>query len=358
MNKYNFLHLITAAAVLALQGCGGGGGGTSEPPPTQPSPPPPTSSQPSTPQPPTSTSISAATATANNNAMCTAIAPFHWEIGDKNGSMVSGNTGDGSVTETTPLLLASASKWIFGAYLTQLRGGNVTAADIKALTMNTGYTSLVYAACLRALPSTQAAETVDQCFTSGTNNTYTAANDGKFHYDGGHFQWYADTALGLGGDNSTALTTAVAAQVGQDFSFSYDSPQLAGGAKSTAADYAIFLRKMLNGQLVISSLLGADAVCTNPTTCPTSTYAPIPSTESWHYSLAHWVEDDPVVGDGSFSSPGAFGFYPWIDHSKTYYGILARYATNTGGTLATAPYYQSVQCGRVIRKAWSTGVQQ
>ena len=61
------------------------------------------------------------------------------------------------------------------------------------------------------------------------------------------------------------------------------------------------------------------------------------------------MEDDPVVGDGAFSSPGAFGFYPWIDASKTYYGVLARQgAAGTG--------VDSVNCGRLIRKAWVTGV--
>ena len=32
-----------------------------------------------------------------------------------------------------------------------------------------------------------------------------------------------------------------------------------------------------------------------------------------------------MAGDGAFSSPGLFGFYPWIDAGKTYYGVLARY---------------------------------
>ena len=66
---------------------------------------------------------------------------------------------------------------------------------------------------------------------------------------------------------------------------------------------------------------------------------------SWHYSLGHWVEDDPAVGDGAFSSPGAFWFYPWIDQSKTYYGIVAR-KDHAGSAV------DSVNCGREIRKAW------
>ena len=72
--------------------------------------------------------------------------------------------------------------------------------------------------------------------------------------------------------------------------------------------------------------------------------------ESWHYSVGHWVEDDPVVGDGAYSSAGLFGFYPWIDASKTYYGIVGRVIPD--GAM------DSVECGRIIRKAWLSGISQ
>ena len=118
----------------------------------------------------------------------------------------------------------------------------------------------------------------------------------------------------------------------------------------SSSSYALFLRKMLAGQLLMGSMLGAHPVCTNRLTCTAAVIAPIPLEESWHYSIGHWVEDDPAVGDGAFSSPGAFGFYPWIDASKTYYGVLAR--------LALGSALESVYCGRMIRKAWVTGVAQ
>ncbi|HET8871960.1 MAG TPA: hypothetical protein VFM48_16065, partial [Aquabacterium sp.] len=99
-------------------------------------------------------------------------------------------------------------------------------------------------------------------------------------------------------------------------------------------------------------------VCTNPKACPGDALkAPIPATEAWHYSIGHWVEDDPAVGDGSFSSPGAFGFYPWIDSAKRYYGIIAReerkgiFSDDPDGK----PAVRSVECGRLIREAWETG---
>jgi hypothetical protein len=144
----------------------------------------------------------------------------------------------------------------------------------------------------------------------------------------------------------------------------YSQPQLAGGVYTTPANYAQFLRNMLAGQYGhMLGLLGSNAVCThtNSTDCPTALYSPLNesapgltsndvSDEAWHYSLGHWVEDDPAVGDGAYSSAGAFGFYPWINRSKTYYGILARFdATHASAGVASA------FCGRLIRKAWTLG---
>ena len=128
----------------------------------------------------------------------------------------------------------------------------------------------------------------------------------------------------------------------------------------SAASYALFLRKVLNNSFQMKTNLGANSVCTNPSTCVAANYSPVPATESWHYSLGHWVEDDPVQGDGSFSSPGLYGFYPWINASKNLYGVIARYdIANAGNTpAANTAYWRSVACGRLIRKAYQTQVAQ
>src|SRR5690348_12911691 len=63
--------------------------------------------------------VQAATTTAGNNVQCTALTPFYWEIGDKNGVLVSGTGGDNSSTppsSATVMGIASASKWIFSTY--------------------------------------------------------------------------------------------------------------------------------------------------------------------------------------------------------------------------------------------------
>jgi hypothetical protein len=227
--------------------------------------------------------------------------------------------------------------------------------------MRSGYNGLRYASCIKLLRANQDAETVHDCFVAdnlgGTNADFDAGAVGSFYYNGGHFQWLADGALGLGTSNNASLQSTVSAVLGADFAFSYDSPQLAAGIQTSGTDYARFLRKLLAGQLRLGALLGSSAVCTNPSTCPQAQYTPIPSTESWHYSLAHWVEDDPAVGDGALSSPGAFGFYPWIDAGKTTYGVLARHASVslTGNDPVAV---QSVVCGRTIRKAWFSATAQ
>ena len=102
----------------------------------------------------------------------------------------------------------------------------------------------------------------------------------------------------------------------------------------------------MNQQLAAGKLLNASPVCTNPQTCPTALSTPFPTSESPNYSIGHWVEDT-TVSDGAFSRAGAFGFYPWIDATKTLYGIIARVAVAGSGA-------ESVACGRALRQTWMT----
>jgi hypothetical protein len=290
---------------------------------------------------------SAATATARSSTnACSAIRPFYWEVGGRDSRLVSGSElAPGStvaVKSNFPMSIASASKWIYGSYVAQLRGGQLSDTDRRFLTLRSGYVSL---------RSCQPTQTIDSCLATDGNGTYTPEFDGRFLYDGGHMQAHA-SLIGLGGKTNTTLATAIRGQIGTDVALSFSQPQVAGGAIMSPDAYALLLRKMLKGQLKIAALLGSGAVCTNASTCglDRAVFAPLPATESWHYGAGHWVEDDPVMGDGAFSSPGAFGFYPWIDRSKSYYGVVARMAQNGA--------WPSVQCGRLIRKAWLSGVAQ
>jgi hypothetical protein len=155
--------------------------------------------------------------------------------------------------------------------------------------------------------------------------------------------------MALGALANADLAAEIRRVLGADIDLSFGQPQLAGGGRSSAGDYAVFLRKLLGDQLEMSALLGSHAVCTNPATCSTAVSTPITSGVDWHYSIGHWVEDDAASGDGAFSSPGAFGFYPWLDAGKTHYGIIARFDAAGGGN-------DSAACGALIRRAWLAGV--
>lgn len=323
------LGLLMAGAAILLAACGGGGPDAGSPGAPPPPPPPDNAAR-----------IAAATATAQSSSnACAAIRPFYWELGDRSAALTSGAVGGNAYGPGTTMNIASASKWLYGAYVVQRRAGVLSAEDIKHLTFRSGYTR--FALCLPA-------QTVDGCLNYLNNGAYVPASDGRFDYGGGHMQKHA-SLMNLGGMNNAALAAELRSQLGADIALAFSQPQPAGGVVSTPADYARFLRKLLDGTLALGSRLGSQAVCTNPLTCPTADGTPVPTTESWHYSLGHWVEDDPQVGDGAFSSAGAFGFYPWIDAARTHYGIVAREAGAGSGEA-------SANCGRLIRKAWVTGV--
>jgi hypothetical protein len=287
--------------------------------------------------------ISAATTTAQTTSSCTAIQPFYWEIGNSTAALASGSVGGMTYTATTSMNIASASKWLYGAYVVEKKAGILDSDDIKYLNFQSGYTS--FTICLPG-------NTVEECANLASNGVYTPADDGIFSYGGGHMQQHA-VLMNLGALDKAGLATEMRNVLGNDIGMTYSQPQLAGGVVSTATDYAIFLRKLLAGSLQIAAQLGSHPVCTNPLTCPTAKNTPVPTDESWHYSLGHWVEDDPQVGDGAFSSAGAFGFYPWIDAHKSIYGIVAR-EDQQGSAAGVA----SVFCGRLIRKAWFSGTAQ
>ncbi|OYT92919.1 MAG: hypothetical protein CFE43_06495 [Burkholderiales bacterium PBB3] len=288
-----------------------------------------------------------ATATSSTNA-CAAIAPFYWEVGDKSRLLGSGSVNKAgsatSYTATSLMAVASASKWLYGSYVVERRNGQLTPEDVRFLTFSSGYTQMPVAGCARA-------DTVASCAERDNNGVPDPATVDKFYYNGGHMQKHASLATGmnLGALDNAALAAEMTRVLGADVALAYSQPQLAGGVFTNAKNYAVLLRKLLGRQLQMSDLLGSHAVCTNPSTCPSAVYSPFGG--SFHYSLGHWVEDDPVTGDGAFSSAGLFGFYPWINASKTYYGIVSRFDASGAGAGAA-----SVACGARVRKAWMTGV--
>lgn len=318
----------TVLTVLALAACGGGGGDPGGQPITDVQ---------------RQAAASATALSASND--CAPIRPFYWEIGDAQGRRGSGSTDGSTYTASTVMNIASASKWIYAAYVAEAKSGVLSAtADVPYLNFSSGYTE--FDLCLQT-------QTVAQCQSYAgpviQNGGYNAADAGRFAYSGGHMQKHA-VDIGLGAMANAALATEIRAKLGTDIELSYSQPQLAGGVVTSAADYARFLRKLIRNELKLRPLLATQKKCASDAACNrTGVTSPAPPTEVWNYSLGHWVEDDPVVGDGAVSSAGAFGFYPWLNQARDTYGILARKDEAGSG-------FDSVRCGRLIRQAWETGV--
>ena len=288
------------------------------------------------------------TAQSASNA-CSTIRPFYWELGDRTQPLASGSVkaaGSGAGYDAQSVMnIASASKWLYGAYVVERRQGALSEEDLRFLNFRSGYTSFGFSGC-------EPQDTVASCVARGDNGVQTPGQVDKFFYNGGHMQKHASLpwpGMALGALDNAALALEMRRVLGWDIALSYSQPQLPGGVRTSAADYALFLRKLLGGQLRMGALLGSHPVCTNPATCSDALYSPVDPSLSWHYSIGHWVEDDPLAGDGAFSSAGAFGFYPWVDASKTYYGIVARVSMAGEGA-------ESAACGAQIRQAWMSGV--
>lgn len=291
----------------------------------------------------------AATQTANTNPACSLTAlpeGFYWEIGDRNGLRASGSVmGNRTPTPTEVIAIASASKWLYSTYVLQ-KVGSVRTSDVPFLNFTSG---TVFPVAMGTKELTCAAgETVAECGASVVERPMAV---GKFFYSAGHFQKHAATVMNLGAMNAGALTTELSTLLAMP-DLRYLQVNLAGGANVSASTYAAFLRRMLSGGFVMSANLGAQKVCASEACVAGAVASPAPPNEGWAYALGHWVEDDPMVGDHAFSSAGALGFYPWIDQTKTWYGLVARRAPSAGGDQGVA----SLKCGRLIRQAWVTGV--
>ena len=66
------------------------------------------------------------------------------------------------------------------------------------------------------------------------------------------------------------------------------------------------------------------------------------NSSDWHYGFGFWKECDEMTYSQScdespvISSPGAFGFTPWIDLGNEYWGVIAIQESSNGSALGVA----------------------
>ena len=124
------------------------------------------------------------------------------------------------------------------------------------------------------------------------------------------------------------------------------NPLIAGGLQMTMNEYARVLELEYHRGVYRGTRLISDALFTAQATEP---YPDAVIGESpvkrvglnYHYGLANWLEcPTPAVNCQVQSSPGAFGFTPWVDRPGQYFAILGM---DVGGLRATGVVKFSVQ---------------
>ena len=114
------------------------------------------------------------------------------------------------------------------------------------------------------------------------------------------------------------------------------NPLIAGGLRMTMSEYARVLDLEYHRGVYHAERLISDALFTAQATEPYP-HAIIGSSPvkriglDYHYGLASWLECPPPAQNCALqSSPGAFGFTPWVDRRGGYYAILGMEAGGTG----------------------------
>jgi CubicO group peptidase (beta-lactamase class C family) len=134
------------------------------------------------------------------------------------------------------------------------------------------------------------------------------------------FNTQLKTPLGLGPD--MVFYTAPRQSIGTS------NPLIAGGLRATMDEYAKVLSLEFNRGVYQGQRLISDAQFTAQGTepYPDAVIGNSPFEKAgldFHYGLASWLEcTPPAVNCPVVSSPGAFGFTPWVDRTGGYYAIL------------------------------------
>lgn len=293
----------------------------------------------------------AAVDTANTSPDCTSLGDFYWEAGNGAGKQFGFSRGS-SVTETTVMQLASASKWLYASAYVQSKGyENLSAAEKQRLNFTSGYLE----GAGRMTICGDAGTTVAECYgPSYKNVSYRPLQTGRFYYDGGHMQKLALDDMGQRtGMGLASVMDWLNGQLGTSLPETPSAVAVAGGFRGSAEHYRLFLQKLLNAQYAMSVLLDADAVPAWPGG-PGVAYTPAPEGLEFHYGLGHWIERELVNGTWTVvghSSAGAFGFYPWVNAGRSQYMLLARSRWSLSGREGD----MSRVCAHQILKAYETG---
>ena len=297
-------------------------------------------------------------------------------IGTAEGVVFSHDKGDSTPQTVYPI--ASASKWLSALTLLRLVDqGALSLSDTPDMYLGwwtddpSDPRSAVTLEQLLSFTSGLAGDSgvapgvpAVPCIEDGDTTLEVCAQaiyDNEFAYPPGETFYYGPThlhvagAMALAGSNQrwNQVFRAQFSELGlaptTAFAFpSLDNPRLAGGATASAEDYGKILRALLGGELLSASSLAAMAADHTPSGVTLANMPPVTTTNSaWHYALGCWREcSEAVYGPscdeaGTLSSPGAFGFYPWWDQRRGFWGVIATQLPAGAGASTTVPLGQA-----------------
>ena len=317
--------ILLASYVITLLGCGGGGGGT-----------------PATADPWADVAAALERFDVDDLALI---------VGDSSGERWRYEKGQFRVADSH--LIASASKWLTGAtlmalveqgvmslndrpqdYLVYWTSDPLDARSEITLQMLLSFTAGFSVGPVDASCVGNGAITVQICAEQFYNAGLDTAPGSTFYYGPAHMQVaaaMAEVATGQSFNEIVRLTLTEPLGLSVATTFvapSVTNPRASGGAQSTALDYAEFLQALLSRAFLGSSL---DEFLRDRTANVAFGYRPgvTENNVDWHYGLGFWRECNQPVWDGAcanqrlVSSPGAFGWHPWIDFDADYYAVLA-----------------------------------
>ncbi|MFK8015374.1 MAG: serine hydrolase domain-containing protein [Gammaproteobacteria bacterium] len=286
-------------------------------------------------------------------------------VGDASGEIWTYEKGGFSADEAH--LIASASKWLSASVIMTLveQGvlelsdnpqdhlawwtsavddvrSHVTLEQLLSFTAGFDHSDLDVA-CIE-----DATTTLDQCAQTLYAGELGFDPGSTFSYGPAHLQVAAAMAEQATGQSFRALlqlqlVSALGLTQTDAFVPSPANPRVAGGLTSSARDYATFLRALLSGDF-LASVRGTMledrtalpvVIAQRPSVIDDSAF-------DFHYALGAWRECLQPLWDTQCepvrvaSSPGAFGWYPWIDFERGYFAVIAMREGTVDGQSATA----------------------
>jgi CubicO group peptidase (beta-lactamase class C family) len=195
--------------------------------------------------------------------------------------------------------------------------------------------------------TTNAATTLQACAQDFYTKGLTYAPGTNFAYGSAHLEVAGAMAEIAGGKPFAQLyrdKVAGPLAIGPTSGFTYPSaanPLIAGGGVSTGEEYAKMLGGVFTNQLL--SPTGLTTFKTDQTTNVNFAFRPgATAGGDWHYAAASWYECDFTPFDSRcaashiISSPGLFGWTPWIDFDTGYYAVIAMEGPGTGDSSAVS----------------------